>query len=122
MPYFHNKDIHVLYIHVPKTGGTSIETYFSKKYNIPISATCLYSGTGAFLSVSLQHQTLSTLCSHTDKFNIVLDDSLIILVSVRNPYTRLLSHPQQIQMRISNQTSSRSSEERWDTTDAKTYP
>ena len=33
MPYYKNSDKdHVLYIHIPKTGGSSIENYFMQKY------------------------------------------------------------------------------------------
>ena len=29
MPYFKNNDVNVLFIHIPKTGGSSMELYFS---------------------------------------------------------------------------------------------
>lgn len=92
MPYFHNERIHVLYIHIPKTGGTSIEEYFSKKYAIPLSIQSLYTLDPSFSPITLQHQTLTTLRSHASRFNILFDTSLMVIASVRNPYTRLLSH------------------------------
>ena len=42
MPYFHNTDINILLIHIPKTGGTSLEHYFSSKYDIPLNNDSLY--------------------------------------------------------------------------------
>jgi len=40
MPYFNKANI--LLIHIPKTGGTSIEIYFSQKYNIPLNSHSIY--------------------------------------------------------------------------------
>jgi hypothetical protein len=37
MPYFKNENINLLFIHIPKTGGTSVEQYFSKKYNVELN-------------------------------------------------------------------------------------
>ena len=40
MPYFNKANI--LLIHIPKTGGTSIEIFFSQKYNIPLNVHSIY--------------------------------------------------------------------------------
>jgi hypothetical protein len=40
MPFFPSTN--VLFLHVPKTGGTSIENYFSKKWNTPLNIHSLY--------------------------------------------------------------------------------
>lgn len=40
MPYF--KQNKVLLIHIPKTGGTSIEKYFANKNRIKLNPSCLY--------------------------------------------------------------------------------
>ena len=40
MPYF--KQNKVLLIHIPKTGGTSIEKYFANKNGIKLNPSCLY--------------------------------------------------------------------------------
>ena len=37
MPYFKGPDCHILHIHIPKTGGTSINYYLSEKYGIPLN-------------------------------------------------------------------------------------
>lgn len=42
MPYFENENINVLFIHIPKTGGTSLEHYFSSKFKIPLNNKSLY--------------------------------------------------------------------------------
>jgi hypothetical protein len=42
MPYFHNNNTNTLIIHIPKTGGTSLEYYFSNKYNIPLNNDSLF--------------------------------------------------------------------------------
>ena len=37
MLYFKNKEKSVLFIHIPKTGGTSLEHYFSTLFNVPLN-------------------------------------------------------------------------------------
>ena len=42
MPYFKDNNINILFIHIPKTGGSSLEVYFSKKFNIPLNNKSLF--------------------------------------------------------------------------------
>lgn len=94
MPYF--KDINLLYIHIPKTGGTSIEKYFYKDTRQTISS--LYSrNLKPFINYiqinnhSLQHCTYLEIYENKEYFGIKFDEKLVILASVRNPYARIIS-------------------------------
>jgi len=94
MPYF--RKINVLFIHIPKTGGTSIEKYFSSKYDIPLDPNSLY-GTlerkyilkyNIHLSNSLQHLTMNDIYKYNKIWNIT---NPFIFTVVRNPYERMMS-------------------------------
>lgn len=91
MPYYINK--HILFIHIPKTGGTSVENYL-KQNDVQL----LYSFFGNKLfptkelqRYSLQHQTYKTIYEYRDLCKIRFDNRLRIISIVRNPYNRLVS-------------------------------
>ena len=91
MPYYQNK--HLLYIHIPKTGGSTIEICLDQN-----DKKILFSGHGNRLfpnkelqKVSLQHQTIQTLKDYEGLSKIPFNDDLKIISCVRNPYTRLVS-------------------------------
>jgi hypothetical protein len=97
MPYF--KSLDLLYIHIPKTGGMSIEEYFYNKCNIVrgpenISGWNL-SNTPKIRfpnNRSLQHLTYQEICQYEDYFDFKkINNNITLLVSVRNPYKRVLS-------------------------------
>lgn len=97
MPYFFNDKINLLFIHIPKTGGTSLEQYFSKKFNIPLDDRSLYmflnnitqQKNNVIINSSMHHLTYQTIMKHKQFFNI-MDDCQIISI-VRNPYERCVS-------------------------------
>jgi hypothetical protein len=93
MPYF--KKINTLFIHIPKTGGTSLEFILKKKNKNIIK---LYSGrTNNIMpkkylrKISLQHQRLKHLYKYRKKLNIKFNKKIKIISIVRNPYTRIIS-------------------------------
>ena len=90
MPYFHNKDVNLLFIHIPKTGGSSLETYFSKKFNMPLNDSTLFNTVKRFKGVSFQHQTYQSLITYPQIFKIDYNN-LKILTGLRCPYHRLIS-------------------------------
>lgn len=98
MPYFKNNGINLLFIHIPKTGGTSLESYFSSKFNIPLNNKSLFLHiTDDFLlnknmkiNSSLQHITFNQIVEYSKIFNIDFDNIKIITI-VRNPYERIIS-------------------------------
>lgn len=97
MPYFKGPDCNILHIHIPKTGGTSVNYYLSDKYNIPLNENSLYTDDiitkkGFFNNSSLQHLTFQTLYDNKETFKIDWNDpSLQIITVVRNPYERIIS-------------------------------
>lgn len=90
MPYYKEKNL--LFIHIPKTGGTVIEYKIKDKYK----KQSLYSGfTNRLLDppydkISLQHQFYTTIYQFKNKLNINFDNIKIFSV-VRNPYDRIIS-------------------------------
>ena len=102
MPYFKNENINLLFIHIPKTGGTSLENYFSQKYNIPLNNESL----NGFLNndnemnkikekygitSSMQHFTYKNIFDMKNILNIDFENNLQIISIVRNPYTKIIS-------------------------------
>ena len=89
MPYY--KDKNLLFIHIPKTGGTAIEINITK--HTPQS---LYSGVTntsldfPYNTKSLQHQFYTTIYQFRNKLNVNFDNIKIFSV-VRNPYDRTIS-------------------------------
>tara|TARA_B110000971_G_scaffold178717_1_gene184732 strand:+ start:685 stop:1302 length:618 start_codon:yes stop_codon:yes gene_type:complete len=89
MPYF--KKINTLLIHIPKTGGTSVENYFYNRYDIKRTLSTLYSSlTYRINNHSFQHSTFQELYENRKYLEIDFDN-LKILSIVRNPYERIIS-------------------------------
>jgi hypothetical protein len=91
MPYY--KDINTLFIHIPKTGGTSLEQYLNTKSaqtlitETPYNDTLIY----PYNKISLQHQTYKTLYYYKNLLNVDFNNDLQIITIVRNPYTKSIS-------------------------------
>ena len=92
MPYFYNNEVNILFIHIPKTGGTSLEKYFSNKYNIELNKDALFTTNPKdFLNdISYQHQLLKTVKTNKRLFRIDYENLQVISI-VRNPYSRIVS-------------------------------
>ena len=92
MPYF--RKVNLLFIHIPKTGGTSLEKYFSIKFTTPMNLDALYGFLDSKIQIkhglrifhSLQHLTLQEAKHPFFKVR----DPLVITI-VRNPYERAVS-------------------------------
>ena len=95
MPYFKNNEINILFIHIPKTGGSSLENYFSFKYNISLDDKSLFcklieSNHDIIINSSPQHMTYQTILQYQKEFSIDFNNIKIITI-VRNPYERIIS-------------------------------
>ena len=89
MPYYKEKNL--LFIHIPKTGGTMIETRISEN----IWQTLFSGPTNSLLDFpynqkSLQHQFYTTIYKFRDKLDVNFENIKIFSV-VRNPYDRIIS-------------------------------
>ena len=90
MPYYAKKNL--LFIHIPKTGGTVIESNIKKNtqqklYTASPSNTLL---DFPYNRISLQHQFYTTIYKFRDKLHVNFDNIKIFSV-VRNPYDRIIS-------------------------------
>tara|TARA_B110000211_G_scaffold30222_1_gene30690 strand:+ start:1806 stop:2432 length:627 start_codon:yes stop_codon:yes gene_type:complete len=91
MPY--SAERHLLFIHIPKTGGSSVERFLGI-----MNKQSLYSGgknnilpTTKLRNLPLQHLTYKTLYTYRNVLNIDFNNILKIFTIVRCPYTRILS-------------------------------
>lgn len=103
MPYFHTNDINIMFFHIPKTGGSSIEKYFSEKFKIVNNHMNLYGWNHPNITNkilfdddkyehSLQHMSFRQLEKFQYLFGIIMNDpKLIFMTIVRNPYERIVS-------------------------------
>tara|TARA_B100000035_G_scaffold87936_2_gene73918 strand:+ start:245 stop:901 length:657 start_codon:yes stop_codon:yes gene_type:complete len=96
MPYYPN--LNLLFIHIPKTGGSAIEDELQKKN---IKSTLIQRGQSVagicnnmldhpYKNNSLQHQFYSTIYTFRDKLNVNFENIRVFSV-VRNPYDRIIS-------------------------------
>ena len=89
MPHF--PEYNLLFIHIPKTGGTTYEKYMLAK-----TKTRLWGHTNILPDpnlnrISAQHQTYQTLYKYREVLGIDFNDKLKKLAFVRNPYDRIVS-------------------------------
>lgn len=101
MPYFELPNENVLYIHIPKTGGSSIEEYFNNKSKCEIKIynyldDSLRKKYKIFACKTGQHLKYENIYKMQKEFGIELDSKnantkIKIIASVRNPYDRILS-------------------------------
>lgn len=91
MPYYPKTNI--LFIHVPKTGGKSLEDCLKCQ-----SPQGLYGSPNNMLlkeppysKISLQHQTYRTISLNRELLRVPFDASMQVITIVRNPYNRLIS-------------------------------
>jgi hypothetical protein len=92
MPYFKTNTVNILFIHIPKTGGSSVKKYFFDKYNKydDNDTLCGFNTNIKDIPINSDHFTLNNMLEfYNDKIHI---DNLKIISIVRNPYNRLISN------------------------------
>ena len=93
MPYY--KEINTLFIHIPKTGGTSLEEYLKRKYTQTLFSTYkinnLLFEKYKMYGVFLQHLMYKEIYQYKEIVDIDFNENLKIITIVRNPYDRIVS-------------------------------
>ena len=89
MPHF--PEYNLLFIHIPKTGGTSYEEYMLDKTTIRLWGSKNIFPDSNLNKISLQHQTYQTVYQYRELLGIEFNDKLKKLAFVRNPYDRIVS-------------------------------
>ena len=90
----------ILFIHIPKTGGTSIESHIRStgKYKetlftpagTPLSERREFSDCN-LKKIHSQHQSFNTIITHEKQLDVKIDEVDLFLSVVRNPYNRAIS-------------------------------
>lgn len=87
----------IIFIHIPKTGGSSVTEYFKQKYNLT-NDNDVFVGYNARFSHSMQHCTWNEYYQNWDTFFCAADavktrdiNLYEVFTIVRNPYTRTIS-------------------------------
>lgn len=88
MPYY--ESIKVLFIHIPKTGGTSMEKFLKSKSKQTLYSSNPKNNILPVKNVSLQHQTFKTIFENRRVLKVNFREIRIITI-VRNPYYRIIS-------------------------------
>jgi hypothetical protein len=90
MPFF--RPLNILFLHIPKTGGTSIEMYLCVKSKITVQTIELFSLEKRTIweNHSSQHATYQEIYEKQSELNIDVNQVHIWTV-VRNPYERAIS-------------------------------
>jgi hypothetical protein len=104
MPYFKTPAVNLLYLHVPKTGGMSVEKYFYETLGVPRNYASLHGYFHPSISFrevfgndqehTLQHLTYRQIAGHSRELGVDMsgaDVPLTVLATVRNPYHRIIS-------------------------------
>lgn len=87
MPYYAPENI--LFIHIPKTGGSSVGDYFYKKFTVHKSENSLFGGN--LNGHVLHHCTLQEILDNKQELGVDFNSDLKIITTVRNPYKRMIS-------------------------------
>lgn len=99
MPFYINNKTSVLFIHIPRTGGSSFEKFLrvNKKFReyLRSGKTNDFFEDEELRKISLQHQTYTNLLKNKEfikkKINIDLDYPGKVISFIRNPYNRTIS-------------------------------
>jgi len=95
MPYY--EDDNLLFIHIPRTGGTSLENYLKRKYKQTLYGFASWPLRGNGLlpgevgKSSFQHLTYNSIYKYRDVLKVNFNDNLKVISIVRNPYDRIIS-------------------------------
>lgn len=88
-----------IFVHIPKTGGSSVEEFIMNHYGYERNECLLVHGFGIDLSINesdlipypVMHYRLKTILKIANSNKCVVDNSWTIFSIVRNPYTKFLS-------------------------------